>query len=135
MNTMNDDKNHPKPQAWIDPALEARIVASVLGETSAFEAAELERAIAENPELGLFKRRIPPGGREAPVVAGAEAEAPGNDRRQSRESEGGGEGVHASPSALVDGSLPDPRGGHIGRWGGLRGVSFVGGSFSNGGRC
>ncbi len=58
MNTMNDDKNHPKPQAWIDPALEARIVASVLGETSAFEAAELERAIAENPELGLFKRRI-----------------------------------------------------------------------------
>jgi len=58
MNTMNDDENHPQPQPWIDPALEARIVAGVLGETSAFEAAELERAVEENPELAIFKRRI-----------------------------------------------------------------------------
>ncbi len=55
---MNDDENNPQPKPWIDPALEARIVASVLGETSAFEAAELERAVAESPELAIFKRRI-----------------------------------------------------------------------------
>lgn len=35
------DEN-PTPHPWIDPALEARIVASVLGETSAFE--EIGRA-------------------------------------------------------------------------------------------
>jgi len=51
-------KNNEGPQPWIDPALEARIVAGVLGETSAFEAAELDRVLAENPELAIFKRRI-----------------------------------------------------------------------------
>ncbi len=55
---MNDDKNTPQPQPWIDPALEARIVALVLGETSAFEAAELERLLSGNRELATFKRRI-----------------------------------------------------------------------------
>ena len=34
---MKDENQTPQP--WIDPTLEARIVASVLGETSAFEAA------------------------------------------------------------------------------------------------
>ncbi len=34
------------------------MVAWVLGEASAFEAAELERIIAEKPELGIFKRRM-----------------------------------------------------------------------------
>ena len=58
MNTMNDDENTAGPQPWIDPALEARVVASVLGEASAFESAELDRLIAENPELAIFKRRI-----------------------------------------------------------------------------
>jgi len=58
MNTMNDDDNNPQPQPWIDPALEARVVALVLGETSAFEAAELERIVTEIPELAIFKRRI-----------------------------------------------------------------------------
>lgn len=55
-NAMNeDDKNlHP----WIEPELEARIVAWVLGEASAFEVAELERLIAESPELGVFRQRI-----------------------------------------------------------------------------
>ncbi|HUR59405.1 MAG TPA: von Willebrand factor type A domain-containing protein, partial [Opitutaceae bacterium] len=43
---------------WIDPELEARVVAWVAGEASAFEIAELERLIAEKPELGIFKRRI-----------------------------------------------------------------------------
>ena len=41
-----------------DEALEARIVAWVLGEASAFEAAELERLCDERPELIVFKRRI-----------------------------------------------------------------------------
>ena len=56
MKTMNE--NNEGPQPWNDPALEARIVAGVLGEASAFEAAELERILAENPELAIFKRRI-----------------------------------------------------------------------------
>ncbi len=55
---MNDDTKNPEPQPWIDPALEARVVAAVLGETSSFEASELERAVAENPELSIFQRRI-----------------------------------------------------------------------------
>lgn len=41
-----------------DQELEARIVAWVLGEASAFEAAELKRLCAERPELAVFKRRI-----------------------------------------------------------------------------
>ena len=41
-----------------DAALEARIVAWVRGEASAFEAAELERLCHERPELMVFKRRI-----------------------------------------------------------------------------
>ena len=39
-------------------ALEARVVACVLGEASEFEVAELERITEEQPELLLFKRRI-----------------------------------------------------------------------------
>ncbi|MEI6493171.1 MAG: von Willebrand factor type A domain-containing protein [Verrucomicrobiota bacterium] len=54
MNTTNNEG----PQPWIDPALEARVVAGVLGETSAFESAELDRVLADNPELAIFKRRI-----------------------------------------------------------------------------
>lgn len=38
--------------------IEARIVAWVLGEASAFEADELERLCEEQPELAVFKRRI-----------------------------------------------------------------------------
>lgn len=45
----NDEKNFE---------LEARVVAWVLGEASAFEVAELERLCAEQPELAVFKRRI-----------------------------------------------------------------------------
>lgn len=55
---MNDNDNNPGPQPWNDPALEARIVAWVMGEASAFEVAELERLVVEHPELALFKRRI-----------------------------------------------------------------------------
>ncbi len=42
----------------IDPELEARIVAWVLGEASPFEAAQLERLVKENPALAIFQRRI-----------------------------------------------------------------------------
>jgi secreted protein with Ig-like and vWFA domain len=38
--------------------LEARVVAWVAGEASAFEAAELERLTTDNPELAIFKRRM-----------------------------------------------------------------------------
>lgn len=55
---MSDDTKDNELQSWIDPELEARVVAWVLGEASAFEAAELERIIAEKPELGIFKRRM-----------------------------------------------------------------------------
>jgi Mg-chelatase subunit ChlD len=41
-----------------DESVEARIVAWVLGETSAFEAAELERLCEERPELLIFRRRM-----------------------------------------------------------------------------
>ncbi len=47
---MNDDL-----QTFIEPELEARIVALVLGEASAFEAEELERLMAEKPELNTFR--------------------------------------------------------------------------------
>ncbi|MFT6596457.1 MAG: anti-sigma factor RsiW, partial [Akkermansiaceae bacterium] len=43
---MNDDL-----QSYIEPELEARIVALVLGEASAFEAEEMERLMEEMPEL------------------------------------------------------------------------------------
>ena len=52
---MNNDETNPEA---IDPALEARVVAWVLGEASPFEVAELERKIAEDPRLEIFKRRI-----------------------------------------------------------------------------
>ena len=57
----HDDTNlnpNPEMQAWIEPELEARVVAWVAGEASAFEIAELERLVAEKPELAIFKRRI-----------------------------------------------------------------------------
>ena len=55
---MNHDDHNPDLQPHIDPELEARIVAWVAGEASAFEIAELTRLIGEKPELGIFKRRI-----------------------------------------------------------------------------
>ena len=55
---MNHDDKNPDLQAWIEPELEARLVAAVLGEASAFESAELERLASEKPELAIFKRRI-----------------------------------------------------------------------------
>ncbi len=55
---MNYEENKTEGQREVGPELEARIVAWVAGEASAFEAAELERLISERPELAIFKRRI-----------------------------------------------------------------------------
>ena len=55
---MSDDPQNPHLESWIEPGLEARVVAWVLGEASAFEVAELERLAAEKPELAIFKRRL-----------------------------------------------------------------------------
>jgi len=55
---MSDDNYGSDLQPWIEPELEARVVALVLGEASEFEAGELERLMEERPEIRLFKRRI-----------------------------------------------------------------------------
>ncbi|MCF6314570.1 MAG: hypothetical protein L3J39_19130, partial [Verrucomicrobiales bacterium] len=51
---MKEEPLHP----WIEPELEARIVALVLGEASDFEREELERLIEEKAELAMFKKRM-----------------------------------------------------------------------------
>jgi len=48
----------PPYQVHGDDALEARIVAWVLGESSPFEVEELKRLCDERPELEIFRRRI-----------------------------------------------------------------------------
>lgn len=50
--------NHTPFTAIGDEPIEARIVAWVLGEASAFEVAELERLCEERPELLVFRRRM-----------------------------------------------------------------------------
>ncbi|MCP5536840.1 MAG: von Willebrand factor type A domain-containing protein [Akkermansiaceae bacterium] len=50
---MNDNLH-----TYIEPELEARITALVLGEASDFEVDELERLIKEKPELAIFHRRV-----------------------------------------------------------------------------
>lgn len=54
---MKDDDAIPF-EPVTDEATEARIVAWVLGEASAFEITELERLCAEKPELEIFRRRM-----------------------------------------------------------------------------
>ncbi len=53
---MNDDDTNLHP--WIEPELEARLTALVLGEASDFERDELERLVADRPELGLYRKRL-----------------------------------------------------------------------------
>ena len=50
--------NEESKPSIIDPQLEARIIALVLGEASDFECEELNRLIAEKPELAEFKRQM-----------------------------------------------------------------------------
>ncbi len=54
---MNDETPEPFDTVGDEP-VEARIVAWVLGESSAFESAELERLCGEKPELLVFRRRM-----------------------------------------------------------------------------
>ncbi|HEU5078016.1 MAG TPA: von Willebrand factor type A domain-containing protein [Opitutaceae bacterium] len=54
---MNHEENSPGA-APLEPELEARIVAWIAGEASAFEAAELERIIASDSEARAFRDRI-----------------------------------------------------------------------------
>jgi Ca-activated chloride channel family protein len=55
---MDENENTAQSQGGNETELEARIVAWVSGEASAFEVAELERLVRERPELAVFKRRI-----------------------------------------------------------------------------
>ncbi|MFD0893406.1 von Willebrand factor type A domain-containing protein [Luteolibacter ambystomatis] len=54
---MKEEDSNPLEPVGDEP-IEARIVAWVLGDASAFEAAELERLCAANPELEAFRRRM-----------------------------------------------------------------------------
>jgi Mg-chelatase subunit ChlD len=59
MDNENDNPNNGYPlEPWVDPALEARIVALILGEASDFERSELESLIESQPELKAFHQRI-----------------------------------------------------------------------------
>lgn len=51
---MDEEPLHP----WIDPGLEARLVALVLGEASDFEREELERLCKEDGDLAAFRARM-----------------------------------------------------------------------------
>jgi Ca-activated chloride channel homolog len=51
-------KTNPEADAPLGAELEARVVAAVVGEASAFEAAELERIAAATPAVAEFKQRI-----------------------------------------------------------------------------
>ena len=51
---MNEESQNPS----IDPELEARLVAFVLGEASDFEGDELNRLIEQQPELAAFVKQI-----------------------------------------------------------------------------
>ncbi len=53
---MNEEPHHLTPVG--DEALEARIIAWVLGEASPFEAAELENICEQTPEWRVFQRRM-----------------------------------------------------------------------------
>ncbi|MBL9152475.1 MAG: von Willebrand factor type A domain-containing protein [Verrucomicrobiales bacterium] len=53
---MNEESNTLHP--WIEPETEARLTALVLGEASDFERDELERLVAERPELALYRKRL-----------------------------------------------------------------------------
>ena len=55
---MSDEKYGGDIHAWIEPEIEARLVAMILGEASEFESEELERLMEERPEIRFFKRRL-----------------------------------------------------------------------------
>ena len=55
---MSDDIFGREPHEWSDPDLEARLVALIMGEASAFEEEALTRLMEERPEVVVLKRRL-----------------------------------------------------------------------------
>ena len=54
-------KNNDTPtnvEVWNDPELEAKVVAMLMGELSAFEMSELDDELAKSPELRLFRDKM-----------------------------------------------------------------------------
>lgn len=51
-------KNDDNVEVWTDPEQEAKVVAMLMGELSAFEMAELEEELSQSPELRLFRDRM-----------------------------------------------------------------------------
>ncbi|MGJ8655103.1 MAG: YfbK domain-containing protein [Akkermansiaceae bacterium] len=52
------DKNDNEIGVWNDPELEARLVAMLMGELSAYEEAEMEEELKGSPELRFFRDRM-----------------------------------------------------------------------------
>lgn len=116
---MNEDSLH----SWIEPELEARIVALVVGEASDFEREELERLIAERPELGIFRKRMEAmhdllGHAGSEPVDENEEWKLSDDRRQALldsfdRAPGtiaeGAEGAEESPAPKLESASPAPR--------------------------
>ncbi|RYD23459.1 MAG: DUF3520 domain-containing protein [Verrucomicrobiaceae bacterium] len=107
----------PSNDATPDDPVEARIVAWVLGEASAFEAAELERLCEEKPELLVFRRRM----RELHgLLTEAEASEPDDtwklpaEKRKVLDEIFGHEEKEALPVPLLD-PLREKRISHSGR--------------------
>ena len=107
---MSDEPKDPQDSP-IEPELEARVVAWVLGEASAFEASELARIVAEKPELAVFKRRIE-------AVHGLVGEATGPDwkpmqlapeRRQKLFATVGLTGAAAAPKVAALAVMPQAK--------------------------
>jgi tetratricopeptide (TPR) repeat protein len=59
---MKDNNSHGTSKetlgVWNDPELEARLIAMLLGELSAYEEAEMEQELERSPELRLFRDRM-----------------------------------------------------------------------------
>ena len=78
---MKEDSHHPA----IDPELEARIVALVLGEASDFEREQLNRLVEQRPELAAFKERMQSLHGLLGVVASHDSVAEDDDWKLSNE--------------------------------------------------
>ncbi len=58
---MNNDENNPEKKSQMPAEMEARVVAWALGESTAEEAAAMERLAAGQPEIAAFRKRIEAG--------------------------------------------------------------------------
>lgn len=109
--------SHPSLEPWTDPADEARVVAWVLGEASEFEQAEVERLLADNPELAAFARRIQAV--HGLLGAAHEKEPEGDEWKLAPERRTKIEGIIGTTAMATIGGgapLPGPGGGRGSRW-------------------